>query len=64
MIQRNIQNNDAIQYIYYLITKAEINQLVLKEGKQMQFVKRKDLFDRKFAFNIKEVLENFVATAD
>jgi mutator protein MutT len=59
-VQRNLQDNGAIQHIYYLQTKVEVNQLSLKEGKQMQYISRKDLFNRKFAFNIGEVLRSFL----
>jgi len=58
-VQRNIQNADAVQYIYYVQTKARISELSLKEGKQMQYLNRSNLFDRKFAFNIGKVLRSF-----
>ena len=59
-VKRNLQDKGAIQYIYHLQMNAKLDQLILKEGKQMQYVNRKDLFDRKFAFNIEKVLRSFI----
>lgn len=60
VVQRNIQKNGNLQIIFYLETSASLKDLTLKEGKQMKFATKEKLFRRKFAFNIKEVLEKFL----
>lgn len=37
-----------------------MSDLILSEGKEMKFIKKKELMNRKFAFNIKEVLSSFL----
>ena len=58
-VQKNIQNNGTIQCIFHIKTNAKTEDLVLKEREKMEFVSRKALFKRKFAFNIKEVFEKY-----
>jgi 8-oxo-dGTP diphosphatase len=59
-VQENIQSNGNTQIIFYLLINARLRELSLKEGQQMEYVKKYNLFNREFAFNIKEVLENFL----
>lgn len=54
------QQNGTKQFIFHITTNATIDELVLHEGEQMQYVSRKELFNREFAFNTKEVLESFI----
>src|SRR4030067_3062768 len=51
IVQINHQENEANQYVFLINTHATINNLILKEGEQTKFIKRKDILNRKFAFN-------------
>ena len=55
-----LQKNGTKQVIFAIISKAKISELKLNEGEKMEFVSPTALFKRKFAFNIKDVLKDFV----
>ncbi len=48
------------QVIYLIITNAKVIDLKLNEGERMEFVSPSRLFKRKFAFNIKTVLQDHI----
>ena len=60
VIQKNVQNNDSVQYVFLVEITAKLADLKLKEGVEMKFINRKNLFKRKFAFNIREVLKTYL----
>lgn len=60
IIQKNRQKNGSIQYVFLVKTEVTTKELILKEGKEMKFIKRSNLLSRKFAFNIYEVLEKYL----
>lgn len=60
-IQRNIQANGSEQLIYHVQTNADISTLQLREGKQMRYFDKDEILNRKFAFNIREVIINFLS---
>jgi mutator protein MutT len=59
-VQINYQKNNSKQIIFYIITDAKLPDLELSEGEKMQYIPPNNLFKRKFAFNIKEVLNKFL----
>jgi 8-oxo-dGTP diphosphatase len=61
-VQLNEQENGVRQHIFEVMTSIALNQLVLGEGAEMRYVSRTLLFDREFAFNIKDVLRAYTAT--
>lgn len=61
LIQTNIQPNGTEQIIFRLVTSTPLSALFLKEGAAMAFVPPADLFNREFAFNIKDVLRAYVS---
>jgi|GEM_PF-718415 len=60
LIQKNINDNGITQYIFELMTNVQIGDLSLSEGETMAYVGEDALFDREFAFNIKEVFEKYI----
>jgi ADP-ribose pyrophosphatase YjhB (NUDIX family) len=60
LVQENIQDNRVKQYIFHIKIDANLKDLKLREGKDMKYIARKELFEREFAFNIKKVLERFI----
>jgi len=56
LTQTNTDRVGIVQYIYEIATDVQLDQLTLSEGEAMQYVPEATLFDRKFAFNIQEVL--------
>lgn len=63
-VQRNIQENGTLQTIFYLQTEAELDDLELREGAKMAYVQAEDLFERPFAFNIEQVLRDFLKSSE
>lgn len=59
-IQRNINKDNVEQIIFLISTDVSLNELSLNEGEKMEYVNHKKLFDRDFAFNIKEVLLEYL----
>ena len=59
-VQANRQNNGALQFIFEIVIHAPDTKLQLSEGERFCFVSKKALFNRSFAFNIKEVLETYI----
>lgn len=59
-VQVNQQENGTKQHIYEILTDVALDQLVLGEGADMQYVPDELLFDREFAFNIKDVLKRYI----
>ena len=60
LVQTNHEENGLIQYIFEITTNASIDKLTLGEGEAMAFVSEDSLFEREFAFNIKDVLEKYI----
>lgn len=60
-IQTNEDPNGTKQYIFEVLTGIALRQLMLNEGAEMRYVSQDLLFDRKFAFNIEEVLRQYLA---
>lgn len=60
LTQTNIDDNGTVQYIFEIGTNVPLSELVLGEGEAMEYVPEDVLFDRDFAFNIKNVLEQHV----
>ena len=57
LVQTNTNEGGLVQYIFEIITEVELDDLTLGEGEAMEYVDEGVLFEREFAFNIKEVLE-------
>ena len=60
LIQTNKNDNGVIQYIFEVTTNVPIKDLALHEGEAMVYVPEASLFEREFAFNIKEVFEKYI----
>ena len=60
LIQTNVNDDGVTQYIFEIITNAQITDLVLSEGETMAYIAESSLFARNFAFNIKEVFEKYI----
>ncbi len=60
-IQINRNTDDTVQYIYEVYIRAELDRMTLYEGAAMKYVSEDQLFDRDFAFNIRQVLEDYVS---
>lgn len=58
-IQENTIEDGVKQTIFYILTDSEVSDFTLKEGDDFEFVKPKELFNRDFGFNIKEVFEKY-----
>jgi 8-oxo-dGTP diphosphatase len=58
--QTNHDPNGTIQYIYLITTDVLLDKLTLQEGEAMAYIPEPVLFDREFAFNIKDVLERYI----
>lgn len=60
-----IQKNGTNQHIYSLAVnfQLDLNELILNEEKTMQFFHSEEIFNRDFACNIKDVLEDYLQIA-
>ena len=58
----HVTKNGQRQVVYHIITNAEVEALVIKEGDSFGYFRKDEVFDRDFAFNIREVLESFFST--
>jgi len=61
LTQHNHIPRDTEQFIFELTTDADVDGLELHEGEAMAFVAEADLFNRQFAFNIEQVLRDYLA---
>lgn len=60
LIQTNTNDTNVTQYIFEVVTTTPVSDLTLREGEAMEYVSQTSLFDREFAFNIKDVLEKYI----
>jgi len=60
LIQTNVNDNGVIQYIFEVTTNVLIEDLTLHEGETMMYIPEASLFNREFAFNIKDVFKKYI----
>ncbi|NCU38157.1 NUDIX domain-containing protein [Candidatus Saccharibacteria bacterium] len=60
LIQTNTSEDGMVQYIFEIATNVKLEELMLGEGAAMEYVSEASLFDRRFAFNIKEVINAYM----
>ncbi len=61
LVQRNPRPQGGTQYIYYILTHATPDDLVLGEGKAMAYVPAADLFDYRLAANGERIFRDHLA---
>lgn len=61
-VQSNQHEGGPQQLIFEVLSDTTLNQLVLGEGAAMEYIPEQQLLNREFAFNIEQVLRNYLAS--
>lgn len=60
-VAEHLQENGTKQSIFEVVVSSDTGDLALREGAGMAFVGIVELFDRRLAFNVRDVLREYLA---